>query len=195
MRKLRMACTGGVALALLLTLAAPVAAQEMEEAEPAQAAQVWSATGAVPIEGTLVGEDWNDFEATDCDPGASWRFHSAGTGQIEGVGDVDFVLTHCTVWDPEAGTATFGDGTITFTTAEGDTLVIAQAGHAGGVPGAEPGSLIGWTLGAVWDVVDGSGQFEGATGHGWIGGLGDIGQNTPGALYGFRGNIEYATAE
>ena len=92
--------------------------------------------------------------------------------------------------DPEAGAGTFDHGTITLTTAEGDTLVLAQVGHAGGVPGAE--GLIGWMMGGSWDVASGTGQFEGVSGHGWIGGLGDI----PGdAAYRFEGYLDDGTAE
>jgi len=50
MRKLQMACTGGVAVALLLALAAPAAAQETEPSPEAL-----EPTQAVPIEGTVVG--------------------------------------------------------------------------------------------------------------------------------------------
>jgi hypothetical protein len=179
--------SGALALALLLAAIAPAAAQDQEsmpEAAP------WS-TIAVPIEGTLVGEHSVDMEAPGCAPGTSWRFNSSGTGQIAGVGDVEFVLTQCTVFDPETGTGTFGDGTITFTTTDGDTLEIAQAGRAGAVPGSE-GAMVGWTMGGTWDGVSGTGVFANASGHGWVGGVGDI----PGpALYSFGGNIEYEAAE
>jgi hypothetical protein len=174
------------ALALLLASTVPAVAQE---ADPAPDAAVWSAL-ANPIEGTLTGEHSVNPEAPDCPPGSSWRFDSSGSGSITDLGDVDFVLTQCTVFDPEAGAGTFGHGTLTLTTAEGDTLVLAQAGHAGGVPGAE--GLIGWTMGGHWDVASGTGQFEGVSGHGWIGGLGDI----PGdADFRFEGYLDDGTAE
>ena len=53
---------------------------------------------------------------------------------------------------------------------------------------------MGWTMGGSWQAVGGSGRFDGASGYGWVGGLGDVGQNTEGARYSFRGNIEYDTS-
>ena len=186
MRRSQIARTGAVALVLVLASAATAAAQE---AEPAPEAISWFAQ-STPIEGTLVGEHWIDTEAPGCDPGTSWRFGSEGTGQIAGVGEVDFVLTQCAVFDLEVGTGTFGDGAVTFTTADGDTLEIAQLGHGGIVPG--PDGPIGWTYGAIWDAVGGTGRFEGASGYGWLAGVGDVGYD---ALYSFHGNLEYDMAE
>lgn len=174
------------ALALLLAATVPAVAQE---ADPAPDAVVWS-TLATPIEGTLTGEHSVNPEAPECPPGSSWRFDSSGSGSIADVGDVDFVLTQCTVFDPDAGAGTFDHGTITLTTAAGDTLVLAQVGHAGGVPGAD--GLIGWMMGGSWDVASGTGRFEGVSGHGWLGGLGDI----PGdADYHLGGYLDDGTAE
>ena len=70
MRTLRMICTGGVAVALMLALAAPAAAQETE-----------SAPEAVSMEGTLVGAQWPDVTAPACDlPGTAWRFKIVASG-------------------------------------------------------------------------------------------------------------------
>jgi hypothetical protein len=181
---MRTALASIITLALVCTAVTSVVAQEAEgEAAPEPVS--WFAQ-TMPVEGTLVGDHWVDTEAPGCAPGSAWRFGSEGSGQIVGVGDVDFVLTQCAVWDMETNTGTYGEGTVTFTTADGDTLEIAQVGHGGGVPGVEAGSLIGWTMGGTWEAVGGTGRFEGASGYGWLAGVGDIGYD---ALYGFHGYL------
>ena len=112
------------------------------------------------LSATVAGEHSIDPEAPDCPAGTSWRFHSAGAGTMADVGEVEYVLTQCRVCEPETGTATFGDGTITLTTADGDTLELAQIGRSHLVPGPTPeDEPLGFTLGGSWQAVGGSGPF------------------------------------
>jgi hypothetical protein len=165
MRTLQMACTAGVAVALLLALAAPAAAQETEPAPE-----------AVSIEGTVVGEHWIDETAPACDAGTSWRFSSAGAGQLWGIGEVDYFLTHCTVFDAES--SGFGsvhdDTTTTFTTADGDTLAVAHQFIRRMVFEDDAGAVTGFTLDGTWEAVGGTGRFTHAAGNGSMEGFVDI---------------------
>jgi hypothetical protein len=165
MRKLQMVCTGGVAVALLLALAAPAAAQETEPAPE-----------AVSIEGTVVGEHWIDETAPACDPDTSWRFSSAGAGQLSDIGEVDYFLTQCTVFDAEGGgtDSIYDDATTTFTTADGDTLVVVQQFSGGEVFVDDAGAFTGFTLEGTWEAIGGTGRFAHAAGNGSIDGTADI---------------------
>ena len=126
MRKSQTAFKGAVVVALLLALAAPAVAQETgsapEALEPAR---------EVPIEGTVVGQHWINPSAPGCDEGTSWRFYSSGTGQISDIGEVDYFLTQCTLFDPEGLSATSGDGITTFTSADGDIRSYGRQSQAG----------------------------------------------------------------
>jgi len=161
MAKSRMALTCIAASALLLAFAAPAAAQE---AEP------------IPIEGTVVGEHWIDETAPACDAGTAWRFSSAGAGQLSGIGEVDYFLTHCTVFDAESGGAdsTYDDTTTMFTTADGDTLAVVHQFGSSEVFVDEAGEFTGFTLEGTWEAVGGTGRFTHATGNGSIDGAADI---------------------
>jgi hypothetical protein len=63
----------------------------------------------------------------------------------------------------------FRNGTINFTAANGDTLVIAQEGSSEVI-----GDFDGYTLTATRTVLGGTGRFAGATGSGTLDGVGDI---------------------
>ena len=130
-------------------------------------------TEMVPIEGTVVGEHGINPEAPGCAEGTSWRFESTGVGDLAGLGEVEYVLSWCSVSDPETGITSYGDGGITFTTAAGDSLETAQIGYGQVIAGPE-GEPTGFTMGGVWEVTGGTGQFVNATGNGWLGGLGQI---------------------
>ena len=101
------------------------------------------------------------------------------------------------VWAHTSFDELISDGTITFTAANGDTLVIAQA-----VTSDIVGAFEGFTSKGTWTVVDGSGRFANATGSGSMDGVGDI----PGgeALFGlpdgtvmfnFMGRIAYDASD
>ncbi len=141
----------------------------------------------VPIKGTVVGEHWIDPAAPDCEPGtADWQFYSSGTGQMSHLGRVDYFLTQCT-------SAALSTGTITFTAANGDTLVIAQATTSEIV-----GDLAGFMVEGTWTAVGGTGRFAHASGSGSMDGIGDIpGGDTVfdlpdgAAVFNFAGTIDY----
>ncbi len=130
----------------------------------------------VPIEGSVIGEHSVDPEAPDCDGEPLWRFNSSGSGTLSELGDVDYDLTQCSYMDPELGFV-FSDGTITFTAADGDTLVIAQEGTSEVIP-VDPddpeAGFAGFTVEGTWEAVGGTGRFTNATGFGFMDGVGDI---------------------
>jgi hypothetical protein len=123
----------------------------------------------VPMKGTVAGVD----TFTPFDSGCEfdfvpegwlpYRFTTEGTGNVSHLGKVDFVLDNCSALN----TATFtegiiGYGTITFTAANGDVLVIE---HEGTTKATGPGEF---TATYMWQILgdEGMGRFEGATGNG-----------------------------
>ena len=144
---------------LILAMAAPAAAGHKRGHD-------------VPIKGALVGIDAVDPGAPMCPAGTSWRYMSVGTGNVSHLGKVDFVVTHCTVLNPDL-TGSFGNGTITFTAPNGDELVIAQWGTFVVSPDFTVSDIE-----LSWTVVGGTGRFDGATGSGTGTGLSDIPGNT-----------------
>ena len=164
MGRLKMVCTGGVAVALLLALAAPAAAQE---AEPAPE--------AVSMEGTLVGAHWPDETAPACDlPDTSWRFKIVVSGQLSGLGEVEAFTTHCTVFDAEGGAATLYDRMTMLTTADGDTLAVVHDLPTSEVFDDDDGNFTGFTNEGTWEAVGGTGRFMHAAGTGTLAGAADI---------------------
>ena len=150
-----------------------------------------SADHDVPIKGTVMGEHWIDPAAPDCGPGTSWQFYSSGTGKMSHLGKVDYFLTQCTVFNPEDLSATFSNGTITFTAANGDTLVIAQVGGSEVFVDSD-GNFIGFTVDGTWHAVGGTGRFTHATGSGSFDGIADI----PGdVIFNFAGDIRYDASD
>lgn len=127
----------------------------------------------VPIKGTVTGLHGIDESAPGCDQGALWRFESSGTGTMSHLGRVDYELTQCTFFDRSTGGFVFRDGTITFTAANNDVLVIAQVGTSEGIVSGE--DLIGFTGEGTWGVTQGgTGRFASATGSGTMDIVGDI---------------------
>lgn len=120
----------------------------------------------VPIRGSVVGVDTPpDFEDPECIvAGATWRFESSGTGRLAHLGKVGFDLVNCTTRSPppQGEFELEIDGTMTFTAANGDMLVIAHEAAGVFVPGA---ATVSWAI-TEWVVEDGTGRFEGATGSG-----------------------------
>lgn len=122
---------------------------------------------AVPFRGSIVGLDPGpDFENPGCPaqppPAVPWRFESSGTGNLAHLGKVDFELANCTTWYPEDDLRLEIAGTMTFTAANGDELVIAHQATGLFVPGS---ATAPWTI-TEWVVDSGTGRFEGATGSG-----------------------------
>ena len=141
----------------------------------------------VPVKGTVTGE-----HEVDRPPGPDgWIFTSSGTGQMSHLGRVDYSLEQASSFGPDGVISS--TGTITFTAANGDELVVAQEATSQIVGPGE-----GFTLEGTWTVVSGSGRFTHAMGSGSLDGVGDI----PGgeALFGLpdgfaefnlRGEIAY----
>jgi hypothetical protein len=124
----------------------------------------------VPIGGVLSGADSYGDPST-CPAGAVWRYFQSGTGEFSHLGAVTVETTHCT-WLDSATTGHAGPGTITLTAANGDTLVLAhQVTFEFGMP--TPGRIRN-LIDLEWEVVAGTGRFEGATGTGGGSGISDI---------------------
>jgi hypothetical protein len=155
-----MACTGGVAVVLMLALAAPAAAQESEPApEP------------VSIEGTLVGAHWPDMAAPACDlPDTTWRFKILVSGQLSGLGEVEAFMTQCTFLEAE----TYYNRMTMFTTTEGDLLAVVHDLPSTELFVDDDGNYTGYTLEGTWDAVGGTGRFMHAAGTGTVKGAADI---------------------
>lgn len=131
------------------------------------------AAGEVPIEGTVTGAHGPlDFSAPGCPPGSEWRFPSEGSGQLSPLGEVEYSLTQCSRSGTEPGSV-LSVGTITFTFANGDTLVIAQEMRSQLIGEFDP-DPDGFTLEGTWTVVEGTGRFADAMGSGFMDGVGDI---------------------
>ncbi len=138
---------------------------------------------AVPFGGHVAGPD-SYGAPTDCPPGASWRYTSLGQGQLLHLGRVTIAVSHCT-WDDVATlSGHFGPGTMTFTAANGDQLVLADSGtytlDLVALKAYPPGS---------WVVVSGTGRFAGATGSGTFAGVSDLVAGVSSMRYG--GSISY----
>lgn len=156
----------------------------------------------VPLKGRVLALDNGQIFPTpeaplDCPEGAEWQFFSRGTGQLSHLGRSDLDLIQCSrfVNPPFDGQS---EGTTTFTSANGDTLVLAHDLtfdiHHSVFPVPD-----GFSGSGTWTVLDGSGRFTDATGSGTITVLGDIPtDDTPmfdlpagGTLWTFTGVIAY----
>jgi hypothetical protein len=163
MRRWQLTCTGAVAVALLLALAAPAAAQETESAP-------------VSMEGTLVGPQWPDVTAPACDlPGTAWRFKIVASGELSGLGETEAYMTHCTIYDPESGEPpAYYDAMTTFRTADGDLLAVVHDIPITEVFVGDDGQPTGFVLDGTWQAVGGTGRFMHAAGTGTVMGAADI---------------------
>jgi hypothetical protein len=115
------------------------------------------------------------------------------------LGSIDYFLAQCT-YVPPAGPP-ISSGTVTFTAANGDTLVVAQNMQSELIGGMPPAAF---TVEGGWDVVaGGSGRFVNATGFGTLDGIGDIPNGVPYfddlpeglAQFNFQGEIAYAASD
>jgi hypothetical protein len=145
----------------------------------------------VPIKGSVIGSDtFSPF-----DPGCRfdfapegwfpYRFTTKGTGNVSHLGKVDFVLDNCSALNPEFTAGVIGYGTITFTAANGDVLVIEHKGTS------KATSLTDYTAQYTWEVVgdEATGRFDGATGKGTSIGLTSVPDGT--SKITLRGMIAY----
>ncbi len=144
--------TAGVAVLLILASVMPASAAHHQTSRE------------VPIKGTVSGLHEVEGEVA---PGQTWQFFSWGEGQMSHLGRVDFSLQQTSSFDENF--IVVSSGTITFTAANRDTLVIAHE-----VESEIVGNFDGFTIEGNWAVVDGSGRFANATGHGTIDAVGDI---------------------
>jgi hypothetical protein len=145
----------------------------------------------VPIKGSVIGSDtFSPF-----DPGCRfdfapegwfpYRFTTKGTGNVSHLGKVDFVLDNCSALNPEFTAGVIGYGTITFTAANGDVLVIEHKGTS------KATGLTDYTAQYTWEVVgdEATGRFDGATGKGTSIGLTSVPDET--SKITLRGMIAY----
>ena len=140
-----------------------------------------AANHARPFLGITIGQD--SAGAPLC-PGASLQYLSSGTGQVAHLGRVTFEVSHCTWFDPVSMSGTFGPGTITFTAANGDRLILADSGKF--AFNADASLSI---IDLHWSAIGGTGRFESAGGAGGGAGFSDlIGGTTTMA---FWGSISY----
>jgi len=154
-------------------IAVVLAALLLVSAAPALAA---GHAKTVPFHGAVLAEGPEpDMNAPGCDPGAIWRFSRAGAGDMLHLGDAEAVLSHCTyvVPDGSAFHALVLGGMITFTAANGDTLVLAYEGTTDGIVDAT-GGFLGYTAEGTWTVAGGTGRFANATGSGSLDVVGDV---------------------
>ncbi|MDH4044951.1 MAG: hypothetical protein OEY20_14090 [Gemmatimonadota bacterium] len=158
---------------------------------------------SVPIHGAVLTEGPPpDMTAPGCESGAIWRFNRTGAGQLSHLGGVGSVQTHCTyLVTPMPFSADMGGGSITFTAANRDTLVLAYEGVTDAIMDGG-GAFVGYTAQGTWTIVSGTGRFAHAAGSGWLDVVGDV----PGgdALFGlpdgfdrwsFGGRITYDASD
>jgi hypothetical protein len=150
----------------------------------------------VPFKGTIIGEwgrilDGEPELPVECG-GYDWYFFAEGTGKLTHLGKVEFFLEHCTD-EISDELSEWEGGTITFTAANGDTLVIEETGE-GVLEFEGEGPPIGFSYVGEWEVLEGegTGRFLNASGSGEMEGYGDI----PGPLVlDFTGTIAYDASD
>lgn len=137
----------GAALVLALAQAVPAAA-----ADPAR-----------PFRGSGSGTD-SMGAPTGCPDWAQWRYDSTGTMYVTHLGLASFHVSHCSAMTGGPH-GIFGAGTMTYTAANGDTLVISDWGTfdltlgSGGAPERSEIDL-------EYEIVGGTGRFADAEGSG-----------------------------
>jgi len=86
----------------------------------------------------------------------------------------------------------YDDATTTFTTADGDTLVVVHQFSSTEVFVDDAGAFTGFTLEGTWEAVGGAGRFRTAAGNGSMDGAADI----PGEIVlDLTGEITYVAAD
>jgi hypothetical protein len=146
-----------------------------------------------PFKGSFTGPDVFDFTAPGCAAGAALRFSNTGPGEFSHLGRTVVAMDHCTYVEdaPLPLKGWTRQGITVLTAANGDSLTLEHearfvmvANPAGPNPPYESATS---TL--VWTVKDGTGRFEGASGHGTGSSVDDMlaGIQT----FWFRGEIAY----
>lgn len=157
-----------LALAVLLMAAVPATAADSHE--------LWSM-----FQGPTVGfNDDPDAVAARCPDGFQWIIQNAGDGWVQTpfyTGSVSFENEHCSAWlafNPGRATGRIGSGMHTFTTPDGDVLTLA---YHGGFRFAGDLDVGVWqsNVELIYTVVNGTGVFAGASGHGLIGAVDNSG--------------------
>ncbi len=134
------------ALVLVAALAMPAAAADPDR----------------PFKGIGTGVD-SMGAPVDCPAWAQWRYQSQGTGHYTHLGFTSFHVSHCSAMTgPTVGQ--FGAGTMTLTAANGDTLILRDWGTFDLTVGSAGPSRS--DVDFHWEVVGGTGRFEGADGSG-----------------------------
>lgn len=167
----------------LLRVAALLAAFTLVLANPVLATH-GQPDRAVPFHSISVGTSVDSYGSPTC-PGAAWQFFSSGMAEATHLGLASMQVTHCS-WIDSPTTGHFGPGTLTFTAANGDTLILRQWGTFETV--MTPDSFTSYVT-AEWEAIGGTGRFASATGSGEARIVGDILANTSASEY--WGTISY----
>lgn len=169
----------------LVQIAALLAALTLVAATPAAATR-GQPDREVPFSAVSVGPSTDGYgpPPSAC-PGAAWQFFSSGTSEVTHLGLAANHVSQCT-WLDSPTTGHFASSTVTFTAANGDTLILSQWGTFTTV--MTPDSFTSY-VDLEWVVVGGTGRFEGANGSGEGSVVGDILANSSAATY--WGTITY----
>ncbi len=144
------------AAALCLVVAVPVAAKD-----PVRPFGGWS----VGLGGSL--------PPTDCPAGAVARYVEEGTGQLLHLGRIHYTVSHCVIMDSPVDGHVAPGGTVTYTAANGDMLVMAET--SGTFKFDLPMPMTTTSMAEItWEVLSGTGRFADATGSGTGAGVGDM---------------------
>jgi hypothetical protein len=161
-----------LAAAVLLTLALAVPAAAADPVRPFRGGGSGTDSMGAPV---------------GCPAWAQWRYESDGTMRLAHLGRTSFHVSHCSAMT-DGPRGVFGAGTITYTAANGDRLVISDWGTfdltlgSGGAPERSDVDL-------HWEVVGGTGRFADAEGSGRGAGYSILAQGT--TLMTLWGEISY----
>ena len=144
------------AAALCLVVAVPAAAKD--PVRPFGGCSVGVGTGSAP---------------TDCPAGAFGRYVEEGTGQLLHLGSIHYIVSHCVVMDSPVDGHIVPGGSVTYTAANGDTLVMTET--SGSFTFDQPMPMTTTSIAEItWQVAGGTGRFAGATGSGTGAGVGNM---------------------
>jgi hypothetical protein len=160
-----------VAAALCLAVAAPAAATD-----PVR-----------PFGGSFTTVDSFDLTHPDCPDGAFLRADVTGQGQFQHLGRSRIHFNHCSWLDLATGAGWSGEGEMTITAANGDTLLLRY--HATFQMDPWPDFVSSTVETFPWTVVGGTGRFEHASGSGAGHGFGVMASG--GSTYWLSGAISY----
>jgi hypothetical protein len=144
----------------------------------------------VPFSAVSVGPSDDSYgpPPASC-PGAAWQFFSSnGASRVTHLGLARVDVTHCS-WFDSPTTGHFGPGTLTYTAANGDTLILRQWGTFTTV--MTPDGFMGYSQ-VEWQIIGGTGHFDGADGSGQGTVVVDILANSSASTY--WGTISYSAS-